>query len=157
MIIVPISMNFVNWKTYIPAVKQEQGKDVTANLDRAGIPLHLPTSFVSSFAQLRLDETMPAYSELYLQHLHFGFYYSLDAETVLRLSCLSDLAVSDFDGCGIVSGNFLQWKNFIANVINLDPQVALGFYKWFERAGLDRYFHRDTKDDIRKKSQIAGR
>lgn len=154
--IFPITMNVVNWKPFIMAAKRE-GKDVTATLDRTGTPLHLPSSFVTALSELSGQGHAPANCDRCLRHLHFGFYYSLDVATILRMITWSDLDVTDFDGCGIVSGNFLQWREFIAKIINDEPELAIGFYRFFERAGLDRFFNKDTKDDIRKKGQVASR
>ncbi len=155
--IVPITMNVVNWKAFIIAAKQEQNVDVTATLDRTGTPLHLPASFVSALSGLSGEGYPPTHCERCLRHLHFGFYYSLDVATVLRIISWSDLDVTDFDGFGVVSGNFMQWRDFIANIVKQEPDLAIRFYRFFERAGLDKYFHKDTKDDIRKKDQIACR
>ncbi len=157
MTIVPITLNVVNWSAFMRAAKQEQGKDVTAHLDRTGTPLHLPSSFVNAVSGLGETGQGPGFSDGILHHLHFGFYYSLDNQTLLDLSTNSELNITNFDGKGIVSGTFSQWKVAIANLINVDVALAIGFYRTFERAGLDRYFHKDVKDDIRKKSQAACR
>lgn len=140
MEVYPLSIPQIDWKIYTETYKQAFGKNPASAVDRAGLKLESPASFVST---LDFDDNTSvndvlrkAAKTLLLEHSFCSFIFIGDLIALhpvpLRLVSVVHRDIDRMTSFAIMTGNIFQWRQAMWSASHYDDSETNVFFTYIK-------------------------